>query len=77
MVARSHFETLDHPVLGPHTLPTFPFKFASIRRWHRSPAPLLGEHNTEILTGLLSLEPATIDELAAEKIVGMRPLGVD
>ena len=30
MVARAHFETLDHPVLGPHTVPTFPFKFASI-----------------------------------------------
>ncbi len=77
MVARSHFETLDHPVLGPHTLPAFPFKFASVDRWHRSPAPLLGQHNTEILSRLLSLDPATIERLAADNIVGMRPVGID
>jgi crotonobetainyl-CoA:carnitine CoA-transferase CaiB-like acyl-CoA transferase len=77
MVARAHFETLEHPVLGPHTLPTFPFKFASIDRWHRSPAPVMGQHNTEILSGLLSLDPETIEALAADNIVGTRPLGLD
>jgi crotonobetainyl-CoA:carnitine CoA-transferase CaiB-like acyl-CoA transferase len=77
MVARAHFETLDHPVIGPHTVPTFPFKFASINRWHRSPAPVLGEHNTQILAGLLSLDPATIAGLAADNIVGTRPLGIE
>jgi len=77
MVARAHFETLDHPVLGAHTLPTFPFKFASINRWHRSPAPVLGQHNTQILTRLLSLDPATIEGLAADNIVGTRPLGIE
>jgi crotonobetainyl-CoA:carnitine CoA-transferase CaiB-like acyl-CoA transferase len=77
MVARSHFETLEHPVLGPLALPTFPFKSASIKQWHRSPAPLLGEHNTDILTRLLSLDAATIAGLAADNVVGMRPLGVE
>src|SRR5262249_49085655 len=77
MVARAHFETLDHPVLRAHTLPTFPFKFASINRWHRSPAPVLGQHNTQILTNLLSLDPATIEGLAADNIVGTRPLGIE
>jgi crotonobetainyl-CoA:carnitine CoA-transferase CaiB-like acyl-CoA transferase len=77
MVARAHFETLDHPVIGPHTVPAFPFKFASIRRWHRSPAPVLGQHNTQILTRLLSLDPATIEGLAADNIVGTRPLGIE
>ena len=36
MVARAHFETLDHPVLGSYTVPTFPFKFAQ----HQSVAPI-------------------------------------
>jgi crotonobetainyl-CoA:carnitine CoA-transferase CaiB-like acyl-CoA transferase len=77
MVARAHFETLDHPVLGAHTLPSFPFKFASINRWHRTPAPVLGQHNTQILSGLLSLDPETIDGLVADNIVGTRPLGIE
>ena len=77
MVARHHFEELEHPVVGPHTVPTLPYTFASVDRWYRSAAPLLGEHNVEILTELLSLDPATVEELTAGKIIGTRPLGLD
>ena len=38
-------------------------------RFHRSPAPLLGEHNHEILREL-GLDAAEIAELEAEGIIG-------
>lgn len=76
MVARHHFEELDHAVIGPHTVPTLPYTFAGISRWNRSSAPLLGEHNVEILTGLLSLDAAKIEELTADKVIGTTPLGL-
>jgi len=36
----------------------------------RRPAPALGEHTVEVL-GVLGLDPATIDGLAREGVVGL------
>ena len=77
MVARSHFEELDHPVVGPHCVPTLPFKFASVDRWYRAAAPVLGQHNRDILARLLALDDAAIDDLTASHVIGTRPLGID
>ena len=44
------------------------------RRFER-PAPRLGEHNDEVLGGLLGLDAATLARLAREQIIGTRPLG--
>jgi crotonobetainyl-CoA:carnitine CoA-transferase CaiB-like acyl-CoA transferase len=41
-------------------------------RFHRSPAPLLGEHNHEVL-GELGLDAAEIAELEAAGIIGRAP----
>jgi len=50
MVARGFHETLTRSVGG--TLPMYrpPFTYASVRKWIRTPAPLLGEHNRSILS---------------------------
>ncbi len=39
--ARGYFETPEHPVVGPMLLPSLPFRYASVDRWLRSPAPTL------------------------------------
>jgi len=39
------------------------------------PAPRLGEHNREILTGLLGIVESELARLTAEKIIGTRPSG--
>jgi crotonobetainyl-CoA:carnitine CoA-transferase CaiB-like acyl-CoA transferase len=56
--------------------PTLPFRFASVDRWLRTPAPTLGEHNHEILVDELGVDEATYAELEANQIIGTRPLGL-
>jgi crotonobetainyl-CoA:carnitine CoA-transferase CaiB-like acyl-CoA transferase len=34
------------------------------------PAPDLGEHNTDVLTQLLGLSPAEIQDLAVKSVIG-------
>ncbi len=40
------------------------------------PSPTLGQHNREILGGLLGLSDSEIEQLEADEIVGIRPKGV-
>ena len=70
------FETVDHPVVGPKRYPGWPFTFASFDEpWFPRPAPLLGEHNDEVLTeaGFTADE---IAELRAQQVIGEVPLGL-
>jgi crotonobetainyl-CoA:carnitine CoA-transferase CaiB-like acyl-CoA transferase len=72
--ARRFFEVVDHPVSGPVRCSTMPMRFSGgPERWHRDPAPLLGEHNAELL-GQLGLSPAEIDELEAAGVIGRSPV---
>ena len=52
---RRYFEEIDHPVVGVHPVPNFPYQFASVDHWHDRGAPMLGEHNVEILRDVLGL----------------------
>ena len=73
---RGFFETCDHPVVGSQPLFGMPFRYSGIDRWIRTPAPTLGQHNTEILAGILGLTSEEIDELAELKVIGTAPLGL-
>jgi crotonobetainyl-CoA:carnitine CoA-transferase CaiB-like acyl-CoA transferase len=72
--ARGFFETVDHPVVGTHPVSVLPFRWSGIDRWIRSPAPLVGEHNREVLEGILGLSEAEIAELEAAQVIGDHPL---
>ena len=74
---RHYHEEVDHPVVGRKLLPGIPFRFASIDErpgggWIRRRAPLLGEHNAEIL-GDLGVDDATLAELERAHVIGTRP----
>ena len=74
--ARGFYEECEHPIAGKQQIATAPFRFASVERWLRSPAPTLGQHNREILGDLLGLDDAEIDALEASGVIGDRLTGV-
>jgi len=73
---RGFFETCIHPVVGTHPIPTLPFRFAGVDHWLRAPAPTFGQHNHEILSGLLGLTAEQIAALEADAVIGTRPQGL-
>jgi crotonobetainyl-CoA:carnitine CoA-transferase CaiB-like acyl-CoA transferase len=73
LAARGFFEDVDHPV-NPRT-PHSTLPFTSSRgpgRVHVHPAPLLGQHNHEVLSEL-GLSDQDIDELESQGVIGDSP----
>jgi crotonobetainyl-CoA:carnitine CoA-transferase CaiB-like acyl-CoA transferase len=71
LLHRRFFEPVTHPVTGESLHSGFPARFsAGPERLHRRPAPTLGQHNEEILTELLGLDEAEIDQLARDGVIG-------
>jgi len=73
---RGYFETPDHPVVGPIPLPSLPYRYASVDRWLRTPAPTLGQHNQEVLCGMLGVTADDFAALEADGVIGTRPHGL-
>ena len=71
--ARGFFEAVEHPVNGTARHSTLPMRFsAGPERFHRTHAPLLGEHTQEILASL-GRSAAAIQELADARVIGTIP----
>jgi crotonobetainyl-CoA:carnitine CoA-transferase CaiB-like acyl-CoA transferase len=68
--SRRFFEELDHPVAGTSRYSTLPVRFSrGPALLHTRHAPLLGEHNEELLAEI-GLTPADLDELEAAGVIG-------
>lgn len=68
--SRRFFEEVKHPVIGTSRYSTLPIRFSrGPGRWHTRHAPLLGEHNRELL-GELGLTSEEIDALEAQGVIG-------
>ncbi|MEO2168380.1 MAG: CoA transferase, partial [bacterium] len=75
--ARHFFETIKHPVTGEARVPGQAFRFASRPGgWIERPAPTLGQHNGEILGGLLGLSDQKIRELEDAGLIGTALSGI-
>ena len=74
--ARGYFETPEHPVVGALPLPSLPFRYASVDRWLRTHAPTMGQHNEQVLGGLLGLSAEELDALERDGVIGTRPEGL-
>ena len=72
--ARGFIQEIDRAFIGRHPQPSMPFRENGAPFEIRSAPPTLGEHNREILAGMLGLSDAEIDQLAREGIIGTEML---
>jgi crotonobetainyl-CoA:carnitine CoA-transferase CaiB-like acyl-CoA transferase len=71
---RGFYETVEHPVVGTHPVSVLPLRWHGIDRWVRQRAPMVGEHNREVLGGILGLSDAELAALEADQVIGERPV---
>lgn len=67
--ARAYFVDIDHPEIGLAGYPGAPYRFSETQWRIVRRAPLLGEHNEEILCGRLGYSRQDLDSMAAEGII--------
>jgi crotonobetainyl-CoA:carnitine CoA-transferase CaiB-like acyl-CoA transferase len=72
--ARGFIQEIDRAYIGKHPQPSLPFREGEKPLPIRSAPPTLGEHNREILVGLLGLSEAEIGQLARDGIIGTEML---
>jgi crotonobetainyl-CoA:carnitine CoA-transferase CaiB-like acyl-CoA transferase len=73
---RRLFEPVEHPVTGTADFIGAPFRHANGPRVHnRRHAPLLGEHNRDVLTRILGLSDDEVDALTADGVIGDTVVG--
>lgn len=65
--------TLDHPEAGQHPYPGLAYRLTRTPGSMRTAAPLFGQHNDEVLGGLLGMDADRIAELRAAGALADRP----
>ena len=73
MTSRGFWEEVSHPVVGTYRYPGWPMRLSGgPDRWYRRPAPLLGQHNQEVLRELLGLTDEELASLRSRAVIGDR-----
>lgn len=70
--ARGMIDTVAHPALGPLSglkAAGFPLKFSGAETGYEGAAVLSGAHTREVLSDLLDLDAAALDDLAARSVI--------
>ncbi|MDI3567378.1 CoA transferase [Bradyrhizobium sp. Arg816] len=70
--SRGYLQEVERAFIGLHPQPSMPIREGEAPFTIRTPAPTLGQHNNEILSGLLGLSDAEIAHLAKEGIIGTK-----
>jgi len=73
LAARGFFVSVTHPEAGTHPWPRLPVVLSATPATMRRPAPLLGQHNHEVLTTLAGIDEPTLAQLIAEGATADRP----
>jgi crotonobetainyl-CoA:carnitine CoA-transferase CaiB-like acyl-CoA transferase len=69
MHERGMLEDVDHPELGPITVPTTPLRLHGSGKPPMAPSPKIGQHNEEIYGGWLGLSAAEIAALREKGVI--------
>ena len=67
--ARNTVVQLEHKLAGKFVVPQHPVKYSKTPATIRAPAPVLGEHNDEVLKSLLGYTDAKLAELRAAGVI--------
>ena len=70
LLARGFFAEIGHPVIGPYLYPGAMARFERGPPDLETPAPTLGEHNAEILQGLLGVSDEHYQRLIDDEVIG-------
>jgi crotonobetainyl-CoA:carnitine CoA-transferase CaiB-like acyl-CoA transferase len=65
--ARNFFQEVEHPSTGPKMYPGPPYQLSD-SEWIQTRAPLLGEHNHEVLVGQLGLPEQELTDLSVKGV---------
>jgi crotonobetainyl-CoA:carnitine CoA-transferase CaiB-like acyl-CoA transferase len=73
LTGRRFWQTRERVHVGEQPHPSAPYRLADEPIPIITPAPTLGQHNAEVLQGLLGLDDALFDELARCGVIGNKP----
>ena len=71
--ARNYWQWLERPVVGRQPNPSAPYRLDDAPLEIGAPAPTLGQHNEEVLGGILGLDASDLARLAEMGIIGTKP----
>jgi benzylsuccinate CoA-transferase BbsF subunit len=66
---RRHWVKLEHPEMGESIYNAPPFRISGMRSTPVAPAPMLGQHTDEVLTEILGLNPAEVEDLRQRDVL--------
>jgi len=69
LVFRNAFQRVDHPVMGVHAVPGPPYILPESPGKVTQGAPMVGQHNEEVLCGILGLSKAEFAELERSDVL--------
>lgn len=69
LLARNMVVEIEHPKMGKYKAVNFPVKFSETPINVESYAPLLGEHNEQVLVDYLGYTPEKVDELLKKGVI--------
>jgi len=75
LLSRDYWDFMKHPRMQPYPQPAPHWRLAEANPRPRRPAPMFGEHNREILCGLLGVSEAELAELTAAGVIAESPVG--
>ena len=73
LVERHVYVPVTHPEAGTHLWPCLPARLSGADTAPRGPAPLLGEHNAEVLVAWAGLTAAGVEALEDRSVLATRP----
>lgn len=73
---REMFEEVERAWVGTQPYALLPFRFSDHLKRRSTPAPTLGQHNREVLCGLLGVTEAELAELERRQVIGTMPVSL-